>query len=355
MERLLRAGSRGGNPAALLAALVLALGLLPCGAAADTHGAEQGIGKGTEPSANNARVIAFCSIPPQSYLIERVGGDRASVHVLVGPGQSPHTFEPAPKQMAALAKADIYFTIGLPFEDRIVDGIEELSDRLVVIDTSEGIPRRPIAGGHSHGDVRGSHEWPGHEERGHDGHVHDGHEHGAGLTDPHVWLSPRNASDLARNTCDALKKLSPESAEIFDANLAALLTDLEELDAELSEVLGPLAGESVYVFHPAFGYFMDAYGLEQVAVEVGGMEPSTRELVELTRRAAKDGVRVIFVQPQFSSRSAEAIAAEIGGVVVPIDPLSSNYLGNLRGLAREIRSSLTGGALELTPKTQEER
>ena len=62
-------------------------------------------------------MIAFCSIPPQSYLIERVGGDRASVHVLVGPGQSPHTFEPAPKQMAALAKADIYFTIGLPFDN----------------------------------------------------------------------------------------------------------------------------------------------------------------------------------------------------------------------------------------------
>jgi zinc transport system substrate-binding protein len=146
-------------------------------------------------------------------------------------------------------------------------------------------------------------------------------------------------------------EIVPDSSETLEANLASLVDDLEELDAELSEVLAPLAGESVYVFHPAFGYFTDAYGLTQVAVEVGGMEPSARELVRLTRQAAEDSVRVVFVQPQFSSRSAEAIAAEIGGAVVAIDPLSANYLENLRGIAAEIRSAL-GDEMPDVPEEQ---
>jgi zinc transport system substrate-binding protein len=316
-----------------------------------TSGGTAADGRDSSPGARKEPVVAFCSIPPQGYLIERVGGDLASVHVMVGPGQSPHTFEPTPKKMAALARAEVYFGIGLPFESRILTDIGELNDRLLVVDTSAGVPRRRIEGADRHDDEHGSHE------------DHAGHGHDGGLPDPHVWLNPRFAGTIARNTCDALKKLAPGSAEVFDANLAALLDDLEGLDAELSEALGPLAGESVYVFHPAFGYFTDEYGLRQVPVEVGGMEPSARELVELTRQAVEDGVRVIFVQPQFSSRSAAAIAGEIGGAVVPIDPLSADYLENLRGLAGEIQRALGGatqgtvpGALpDATQDVQEER
>jgi zinc transport system substrate-binding protein len=168
-----------------------------------------------------------------------------------------------------------------------------------------------------------------------------------------VWLNPRFAKTLAEETLLALRRLRPESAEFFYDNLAALVANLDELDAELSEVLTPLAGESVYVFHPAFGYFTDAYGLIQVPVEVGGMEPSARELVELTRQAKKEGVRVIFVQPQFASRSAEAIAAEIGGAVVAIDPLSPDYLENLRGIAAEIRRALGDEMPDKTPNARE--
>lgn len=270
-----------------------------------------------------AALEVFCSIAPQRYLIERVGGDLVGVGVLVGPGQSPHTFEPTPRQMAGLADARVYFTIGLPFEDRILGSVEELNAELLLVDTSEGIPRRHVEGAH------------GHDESG---------EHGdsCGLTDPHVWLNPRFAGRLAGSVCDALKDIDPDHTEEFEGNLAALMRDLDELDKELTAALAPLSGESVYVFHPAFGYFTDAYGLKQVAVELGGMEPRARELVRLIERATEERVRVIFVQPQFSSRSAGAIAAEIGGVVVPIDPLSGDYLQNLRSIAREIQGALGG-------------
>lgn len=285
-------------------------------------------------------VSAFCSIAPQEFFVERVGGDLVSVKVLVGPGQSPHTFEPTPRQMTDLAESDVYFAIGLPFEDRLLGRVEELGSGIRVVDTSEGIPRRQVEDAHRHDEEEGS---AGREGSAHDGggSAHDGGHRG--LPDPHTWLNPRFAKMQARNICDALKELVPEHTEEFEANLSELLRDLDALDAELTDALGPLAGESIYVFHPAFGYFTDAYDLRQVPIELGGMEPSARELAGLIDHATSEGVRVIFVQPQFSTRSARAIAEEIDCVVVPIDPLSADYMDNLRSIAREVAQALREG------------
>ena len=285
--------------------------------------------EGAPDAATPRPIAAFCSIAPQRYLIESVGGDLVSVSVLVEPDQSPHTFEPTPRQMADLAGADVYFAIGLPFESRILDGVRSLSAGLTVIDTAESVPRRRIEEAHGHDEPGLQHE-----------HEDETGETVRGLPDPHVWLNPRFARLMAGTVCDALKELSPSGARQFEANLSALERELDELDAELAETLAPLSGESIYVFHPAFGYFTDAYGLTQVPVEIGGMEPGARELVGLVERATAEGVRVIFVQPQFSSRSARAIAAEIGGAVVPMDPLSGNYIENLRGMAHAVREGL---------------
>ena len=298
------------------------------------------LASGTLARATEAPVVsAFCSIAPQEFFVERVGGDLISVKVLVGPGQSPHMFEPTPRQMADLAESDVYFAIGLPFEDRLLGRVEELGSGIQVVDTSEGIPRRRVEDAHRHD-----------EEDGSDDHLEGAHstDHASsaqdcehrGLPDPHTWLNPRFAKVQARNICSALKELVPEHGEELEANLSRLLHDLDALDAELTDALGPLAGESIYVFHPAFGYFTDAYGLRQVPIELGGMEPSARELVGLIDHAISEGVRVIFVQPQFSTRSARAIAEEIGGAVVPIDALSADYMHNLRSIAHEVAQAL---------------
>ncbi len=284
------------------------------------------------PAAAPASVSAFCSIAPQQCFVERVGGDLVSVKVLVGPGQSPHTFEPTPRQMADLAESDVYFAIGLPFENRLLGRVEKLGSGIQVIDTSEGIPRRQVEDAHGHDEE---------DDSAHDDYANNGER--GGLPDPHTWLNPRFAKMQARNICNALKELVPEHGEELEENLSRLLRDLDALDAELTDALGPLAGESIYVFHPAFGYFTDAYGLRQVPIELGGMEPSARELAGLMDHATSEGVRVIFVQPQFSTRSARAIAEEIGGVVVPIDPLSADYMDNLRTIARDVAKALREG------------
>jgi zinc transport system substrate-binding protein len=270
---------------------------------------------------------AFVTLLPQAYFVERIGGPYANVHVLVGPGQSPHTFDPTPQQMARLAGARIFFAAGLPFERQLLAKAKAVNPNLQVIDTRQGIPLRWMTPAEAAADA----EEPG------EGHAARGH---AGEPDPHFWLNPRYAKTMAATIEKALAAADPAHAEAFRKNLAALHEDLGQLDARLRGALAPLAGRGFFVYHPAFGYFADAYGLRQIPVEIEGKEPSARRLAQLVARAKAEGVRVIFVQPQFSAKSAEAVAQAIGGSVIPMDDLAKDYLANMTDMAEKVRKAL---------------
>ena len=270
------------------------------------------------------RIHVFVSILPQAYFAERVGGEHVSVDVLVDAGQSPHTFAPTPKQMAALNRADVYFAIGVAFEQRLLEKITADKPDFNVVDTSAGVERRQMETAHV---CDGEHD-------------HD-HEHeAAGTPDPHIWLDPNRVKIIAKNMCDALIKLDPDHADDYQANLAAFQADLDAINAKIATTLAPLKGREFFVFHPAYGYFGDAYGLKQVAVEIEGKAPTPKQVVDLINRAKEANVRVIFVQPQFPAGSAEAIAREINGAVVKLDPLARDYLANLESKADEIARAL---------------
>lgn len=259
----------------------------------------------------------FVSVIPQAYFVERIGTERVEVEVLVGPGQSPHTYEPSPKQMARLGEARIFFRVGIPLENTLVPKIARAFPRLDIVDTRKDVTFIPMDD-------------------------HHGHSHGRGTPDPHIWLDPLRVKIQIRTICDALVRADPTGAERYRSNLAAFSADLDRLHGELQEVFAPLKGSGVYVYHPAFGYLADAYGFTQVAVESGGKEPSARQLANLVRQARDDGVRFIFMQPQFSKKNAQAIAREIGGAVVLIDPLPRDYIAEMRSMARTIRDSVAG-------------
>jgi len=147
---------------------------------------------------------------------------------------------------------------------------------------------------------------------------------------------------MAATIARALQAADPTHAADYQANLRALQDDLAALDAKLAQALAPLKGRQLFVYHPAFGYFADAYGLKQVPVEVEGKEPTARQLAGLVDRARAAGARVIFVQPQFAPKSAEAVAKAIGGAVVPLDDLAKNYIANLSDMADKVRTALEG-------------
>lgn len=266
----------------------------------------------------------FVSIVPQKFFVEQIAGDYLEVQILVDQGMSPHAYEPLPQQMAALARSRAFFTIGLPFEKALVSKIENLFPELKIIKTDQGIVRRRMAA---------LDEDSGHEH-------HAGCDHAAGAEDPHIWLDPGLVEIQAQNITAALIELFPAKKEVFIANLNRFSQQLNQLSDELSELFAPYQGRAIIVFHPAFGYFTDRFGLQQRSIEVEGKEPAPRQLAQIIRQAKAENIRIIFVQQQFSSRAAQTVADAISGVVVTIDPLAEDYFASLRLMAEKISAGL---------------
>ena len=271
--------------------------------------------------AAEPRLSVFVSILPQVEFVERVGGRRVDVRALVLPGQNPATYSPTPKQLFELSRADVYFRIGVPFENALIPRIRSAMKDLRVVDTRKGIRQREMLG---HG-------------RRHENEEADGHE--AGL-DPHIWLDPMLVKQQVQTMRDALSELNPDGAAEYEVNCRAYCDELDRAHERVGRALAPLRGREFFVFHPAYGYFADAYGLKQVAVEAEGKEPGPRQLTALVAAAKERGVKVIFVQPQFDKRNALAIAEAIGGVAVDLDPLAGDYIRNLEEMAAKIERAL---------------
>ena len=252
----------------------------------------------------------FVSIPPQAFLVESLAGDSVEVAVLLPPGASPATYEPTPKQMAALDRSQLYLQIGAPFEAPVLAKISELMPDLRVVDCRAGVELVPIEG--------------------------DGHGHGFGLLDPHIWLDPHRMKTIAATTAEALQALLPDESPAIEQRLAALLEAIDATDARVGRALAPLAGHTLLVFHPAYGYFTRRYGLVQRAVEVDGKAPSARRLAMVVDDLQQQSVTALFVQPQFSRSAAERVANALDCELVVLDPLARNYLANLETMADRI-------------------
>jgi zinc transport system substrate-binding protein len=266
------------------------------------------------------------SILPQQYLVERIGGDRVQVLTLVQPGDNEATYSPGPATLAALDQARLWFTLGVHFELVWLERITRDRPALEVVSLAAGLPLREVeaswtAGRTEHG-------------AGHD------HDH-AGLPDPHTWTDPRLAARMAGRIAETLSRLAPDGAEQFHARAAALQAELLALHEEIAARLEPVRGAAFIVFHPSWGYFADAYGLRQLPIEIGGREPGPRGLAELIRRAQAADASVVFVQQQFSQRSARAVAEAIGAEVVEADPLALDYIDNLRTVSKRMLAALS--------------
>jgi zinc transport system substrate-binding protein len=265
------------------------------------------------------------SILPQAYFVERIAGDLVDVNVMVGPGEEPHTFEPKPEQMKALNNSLAFFSIGIEYEDNWIPKFSDVNPDLLIVDSTAGIQRIEMLTGHSH------------EEESEV--MEEDHDHDHNM-DPHVWLSPANGKIIAENIFLTLADLLPVHKQTFNENFQALISDIDALDAAITQSLDSIEQRTFMVFHPAWGYFAAQYNLEQVAVQVGGQDPSPVELSELVKLARKEGIRFIFIQPTFSANSVEALSVEIGAEIALVDPLARNWLENLENVAQAFSAAL---------------
>jgi zinc transport system substrate-binding protein len=274
--------------------------------------------------SSEASLTVFVSILPQKQIVQRIGQDRVDVQVMVPAGANPHAYEPRPGQMAALTRAQIYFSIGVAFEDIWLARFSDINRNMTVVATDRGIEKLPMTADHHHAEDHG--------------HKH-GRKHAPYAFDPHIWLSPPLIKEMAHTIRDALSAADPEQAAFYDRHYATYLHELDELDRQIRQTLTSVQGKQFMVFHPSWGYFAHEYGLIQVPVEIEGKEPKPAQLQKLIRDAKASNIKVVFVQPQFSPRSAKMIADAIGGRIHTADPLAPDLAKHLLELTAAIESA----------------
>jgi len=251
------------------------------------------------------RIKVSVSVLPQAYFVERIGGDRVTVQVMIPRGASPAIYEPTPQQLIMLADSKIYVKVGaptFPFEKKHFNSILKKNRKMIVVNMSDGVEYRN--------------------------------------SDPHVWVAPCTVRIAAGNIYNALSEIDPSGKSYYRKKFESFLRDIDELDGDIRTLLAGKKGYSFMVFHPAWGYFADQYGLKQVPVEAGRKAPSASRIKKIVDTAREKGIRVIFVQKGFDVRSAKIIAAEIGGKVMEIDPLEKDWLKNMKDIAETLSNVL---------------
>lgn len=259
--------------------------------------------KKEEKSADEKPILTV-TVEPQRYFTEAIAGDKFTVVSMVPKGASPETYDPAPQQLVTLSKSKAYLRIGfIGFEQIWMERLMENTPHMQVFDTSAGID---LILGHSHGKE-----------------VKDGHPHNV---EPHIWNSTHNAKVIARNICRALCQLDKENRPYYTARLDSLCLRIQQTDSLIRQKLQAKEADKAFmIYHPALSYFARDYGLTQIAIEEDGKEPSPAQLKKLIDICKEQNVHVIFVQPEFDRRNAEAIAAQTGTHVVDINPLSYQW------------------------------
>jgi len=268
------------------------------------------------------------NILPQKYFVEKIVKDKFTINVMVKPGASPHNFEPKPSQMRSLVASKVYFLIGDATEKNWIEKFKQNAKNTLFVDTTIGVEKIEMA----------KHE---HEEVAQHDHKKDekDEEHDHSGLDPHIWLDPVLVKIQAKNIYEAMIKIDSANSDFYKTNYEEFIKELETLDSNIKTILAPHKDKAFMVFHPSWGYFAKRYDLEQISIEIEGKEPKPNELVELIEESKKHDIKIVFVSPQFSQKSAQAISKNIGANVVAIDPLSDNWNENLQKVSNEIANS----------------
>lgn len=264
-------------------------------------------------NAAHALVKVGVSVVPQAEIVKSIGGNRVEVRAILDQGDSCGTFEVRPSQLAWLANADILFRIGLTWEENLLPRIVEAVPSLAVIDLREGLELHRVQ-------------------------YQDG-DHLLSQWDPHTWLNPVLVNKMARKIAIQLTEMDPAGREYFEQRYDEFSQKLDQLDQTLESWMKPFADSIFFVYHPAFGYFAERYGLNQVAIQAQNKEPSPRQMRQILQFARENEVAVIFVQPQESRQHAEIIARSIGLKIVDLDPMAPDWFDNMQSMGRKIQDA----------------
>ncbi|MDB9496414.1 zinc ABC transporter substrate-binding protein [Spirulina major CS-329] len=305
----------------------IALGLGSCATTAPPRNSES-----SDPT--DADVVASSDDPlqvvttflPMTQFTTAVAGDRAAITQLLPTNVGPHNYQAKPGDAQAIATADVLVQNGLEMEFFLDDMIENAENvDLMIIDSSEGIATLEIdEHGHDHDHDHAEGEAHDHDHAEGEDHDHAGHGHHHGEFDPHVWIDPKRAIEQVKNIRDGLITADPEGEAEYTANAEAFIAKLEALDAEITDMLAPFAGQTFVVFHDFASYFADSYGLQsETLVGIPEENPSPEDVKRLMETVQAEGLKTILTEPQAGKASFEAIANDLNINVSVFDPIET--------------------------------
>jgi zinc transport system substrate-binding protein len=271
-----------------------------------------GAGCAKQEQSDLGGISAWCTLQPQAYFINRVGGDLVSTQVLVRVGQSPEMYSPSAAQVAQLAQADVYFGIGMPLEASLFKRMQSSMAGVRIVQTGDGIAEA-------------------HEHSAHDHSAHD-HGHHQEMSDPHIWMDPVRMIAVVEQIRDALIEVEPESAEVFRLNADALIVDLKALNDTIALQLSPFEGRTFFINHPALGHFAERYHLVQESIEESGTAPSAARIAELVQAARAAQVGAIYTQLEFGRTTATILAEALDVDVVELNVLPVDYISGMTSI-----------------------
>jgi zinc transport system substrate-binding protein len=257
-----------------------------------------------EPKGVTDKIEISVTILPIADIVKKIGGDKANVSVMIPAGASPTSFEPSIQQIKKLAESEVYVKVGGPFlfEKVWLEKIRSVNVKLIYIDCSQGIE------------------------------IID--------NNPHIWLGPKEIIKITENIYNGLSVYSPANKDYFENNKQHFLIKLDSINSRIKSDFEKIQYKKVMVYHPAWYYFTSQYNLEEIGIEVEGKEPKAGDLKQLISLAKKNNIKAVFVEPQFNSSSAEAIASEIGAKVITINPLPEDLLNNLIDVSEKIMKNV---------------
>lgn len=245
------------------------------------------------PSKKEDKRIITVTIEPLKYFTEQIAGDKFKVETMVPQGSNPETYEPTAQQMINLANSDMYIKVGsIGFERTWMKKLEANAPHTILIDSSEGVI--PL-------------------------------ESCEGTTDPHTWMSCRNAIIIAKNIYKALAQINKADSMVYKANLENLINKIRATDAQVRANITKEKADAFMIYHPILTHFADEYNLHQISVEDHGREPSAAQLQGIIEEAKNEKAKIMFVQKEFANRNTDIVAKSVGAEVVEINPLSYNW------------------------------
>ncbi|SBV91508.1 putative Periplasmic solute binding protein [uncultured delta proteobacterium] len=291
-------------------------------------------------TAGAAPIAVTVSIPPQKYFVEQIGGSDVTVTVMAAKGQDPHSYEPTAAQMESIARAEMYCTIGVPFETQWVPKFRSLNPSMRVVDLLGAIPR--IEG---KPDLALRDTLPGkgrnrHDEHDHDHDAHGGHHHGLDTDDPHAWLSPDDMAKAVPVIVAALAEKRPDRAAAFAERGAALDKNLADLSARIRAMLAGAKTRTFLTFHQSWAHYARNFGLREASVELEGREPGPKSMAMLMDFAKANNIKVIVADSMTGRSAVEAIANNIGASVIHATPLAEDWPGALLEFSGKLAAAL---------------